>query len=314
MRVRPLGKTGLHVSEMSLGTWGISGDGYGIASEVEAERVVLRAIEIGVTLIDTSDAYGGGRTEALLGRVVGAKADVKIVTRGGVDRTTEPPHRNFTAKYLREAVERSRKRLRRDCLDVYLLHGPSADTLLSGETVDALHSLKSEGKIAHWGVSAGDIDVAHAAIDKGADVLSLAYNLFQALDVHRLGGEIMVSRVGVLAHSVLGYGLLSGLWAKDKTFPEGDHRRERWSPPELERRLEQLDAVRYLVRQDVFTLRGAAVRFVLANHVVSSAILGPRSVEQLEQLVRETGAGPRYLPDEDLAALHRKLGAVGIAS
>ena len=64
--------------------------------------------------------------------------------------------------------------------------------------------------------------------------------------------------------------------------------------------MSQLDALRFLVRGDVHTLRAAAVRFVLANHLVSSAVLGPRSVEQLEQLVRETGAGPRYLPDEDL--------------
>ena len=81
---------------------------------------------------------------------------------------------------------------------------------------------------------------------------------------------------------------------------------------ELEHRIEQLDAIRFLVKGEVHTLRGAAVRFVLANHLVSAAVLGPRTVEQLEQLVRETGGGPRYLPDDDLRQLPRALDRVGI--
>jgi aryl-alcohol dehydrogenase-like predicted oxidoreductase len=163
-------------------------------------------------------------------------------------------------------------------------------------------------------VAAGDVDVARAAIDKGAEVVELAYNLFHSVDLHRLAGEIMVAEVGVLARSPLAYGLLAGLWAKDRVFPAGDHRRDRWTAPELARRLEQLDAVRYLVKGDVRTLRAAALRFVLANHLVGAAVLGPRSVEQLEQLIRETGSGPTYLPDGDLSVLPRALSRVGVAS
>jgi aryl-alcohol dehydrogenase-like predicted oxidoreductase len=93
-----------------------------------------------------------------------------------------------------------------------------------------------------------------------------------------------------------------------------DHRSERWTRLELERRIEQLDAVRYLVRGDVQTMRAAAVRFALANHLVTSAVLGPRSTLQLEQLVREVGSGPTYIPDHDLAALPRALARVGIST
>jgi aryl-alcohol dehydrogenase-like predicted oxidoreductase len=124
----------------------------------------------------------------------------------------------------------------------------------------------------------------------------------------------MVAGTGVLAHSTLAYGLLAGMWTKDREFPDDDHRAQRWTKLELSRRVEQLDAVRYLVKGDVLTLRGAAVRFVLANHLVNGAILGPRSVTQLEQLVRETGSGPTYLPDDQLAALTRALTRVGIAT
>ena len=102
------------------------------------------------------------------------------------------------------------------------------------------------------------------------------------------------------------------MWTKEREFGPGDHRAARWTKPELARRIEQLDALRVLVHGDVLTLRAAATRFVLSNHLVSSAVLGPRTVEQLEQLVRETGAGPRYLPDDDLAALPRALAKVGI--
>ena len=74
----------------------------------------------------------------------------------------------------------------------------------------------------------------------------------------------------------------------------------------------QLDAIRFLVKGDVHSMRAAAVRYVLSNSLVSSAILGPHSIEQLEQLIRETGGGPVYLPDADLAALPRALGKLGI--
>lgn len=311
MRKRPLGKTGLYVSEMALGTWGISGDGYGHVDKNDAEKTVKRALEMGITTFDTSDAYGAGEAEALLGRVL-PKSDVVVVTKGGTDRTTEPPRKRFDSVYLRASIVRSLKRLRRDRLDVYLMHNPSITCLNLGEAASVLDKLKAEGRIAHWGVAAGDAEVAFAAIAQGATVIELAYNFFQSIDLHRIAGEVMVNGVGVLARSVLGYGLFSDTWTKERQFSEGDHRTDRWTKEDLERRLEQLDLLRYLVKGDVKTMRGAAVRFALSNTLVSSAVLGPRTPDQLTQLVRETGSGPIYLPDADLAVLPRKLIRAGI--
>lgn len=311
MRKRPLGKTGLVVSELALGTWALAGESYGAVDPKDAETVVARALDIGFTLFDTSDAYGAGKMEALLGKALRGK-EVTVVTKGGTDRTMAPPRKRFDAEYIRASVGRSCKRLGRERLDVYLLHNPSPDALLSGEATGALEAMKKEGLVGHWGVSAGDPDVARAAIQQGAEVLELAYNLFQAIDLHRLAGEIMVAGTGVLACSTLAYGLLAGMWTGDREFPEADHRAQRWTKLELARRVEQLEAVRYLVRSDVLTMRGAAVRFALANHLVTAAVLGPKSVAQLEQLVRETGSGPTYLSDEALAALPRALSRVGI--
>jgi aryl-alcohol dehydrogenase-like predicted oxidoreductase len=314
VRPRPLGKTGLVVSELALGTWGLSGDGYGPVEPGEAERTVERALDIGFSLIDTADSYGGGAMEELLGRVLAAKKGdaVVVATKVGTDRTTEPPRKRFDAEYVRTRVLASAKRLRRERIELVLLHNPSVETLTVGDAVGVLTDMKKEGLVGHWGAAVGDPEVARAAIDKGAEVVELAYNLLHPIDLHRVAGDLMVSGVGVMSRSPLAYGMLAGLWAKDREFKDPDHRAERWTKLELERRVEQLDALRFLVKGDVQTMRAAAVRFVLSNHLVSSVVLGPRSVTQLEQLVRETGSGPCYLPDADLMALPRALARVGI--
>ncbi len=297
-----------------MGTWGLAGEAYGPVEEADAEKVLRRGISMGMNLVDTSDAYGGGKMEALVGRILRDHPDLVVVTKGGVDRKTDPARKIFSAEYLRASVERSCKRLGVEALPVFLLQHPTPDAIYGAEAIPTVEALKKEGKIRHWGVAAGDEDVARAAIDKGAEVIELAYNLFMPLDLHRISGDVMVSGCGILARSVLAYGLLAGMWAKDREFPEKDHRQERWTKMELEHRVGQLDAVRFLVKGEVLTMRGAAVRFVLANHLVSAAVLGARTVEQLEQLVRETGAGPRYLPDDDLRQLPRALDKVGIHS
>ncbi len=312
VRKRPLGKTGLVVSELAIGTWGLSGDAYGKVDEADAERVLRRAIDMGFSLIDTADAYGAGRMERLVGKVLSDHPDLVVVTKVGIDRTTDPPRKTFAPEYIRAAVERSLKRLGTEAIPVLLMHHPTPDALHVGDGIAELQALKKEGKIRHWGVAAGDEDVARTAIDKDAEVVELAYNLVHAIDLHRLSGDVMVAGCGILARSVLAYGLLTGTWSKDRAFDEGDHRNERWTKMELEHRVGQLDALQFLVKGDVRTLRGAAVRYVLANHLVSSAVLGPRTVEQLEQLVRETGGGPRYIPDDDLRQLPRALDRVGI--
>ena len=314
VRKRPLGKTGLVVSELALGTWGLSGEPYGAVEAEDAEKVMRRAVDMGFTLIDTADIYGGGKMEQMVGKVLKDHPELVVVTKAGVDRTTDPARKIFTSEYLKGAVERSCKRLGVEALPVFLLHHPTPDSLYAGDAFEAVEALKKDGKVQHWGVACGDEDVARAAIDKGAEVIELAYNLTHPIDLHRISGDIMVSGCGVLARSVLGYGLLAGMWDKARSFDEGDHRNDRWTRMELEHRVEQLDAIRFLVKGEVNTLRGAAVRFVLANHVVSSAVLGAKTVTQLEQLVRETGGGPRYLPEDDLRQLPRALDRVGIQS
>jgi aryl-alcohol dehydrogenase-like predicted oxidoreductase len=225
---------------------------------------------------------------------------------------TLPPRKRFDPAFLRGALERSLKRLAREQVDVYLLHNPTENVVLAGDAMQALLDFRREGKIGHWGVSVGDVAVGTAALQMGAEVIELPYSLMNAADLHRLAGEIMVSGAGVLARSTLAYGMLAGRWTKSHEFAPGDHRNDRWTKPEFERRIDQLNAVRFLVKGEVKTLTAAAVRFVLSNSIVSSAVLGPRSVDQLEEIVRGVGMGPVYLRESDLQHLPRMLDAAGI--
>lgn len=310
MRTRPLGNTGIEVSELSLGTWGIAGDGYGPVADVDADRVIDRALELGVDLFETADVYGRGSMERRLG-VRLPQGSARIVTKIGTDRDALPPQKRFELDYLRPAFERSRDRLRRDRLDVVLLHNPGASTMHKTEPFDFLKELKRLGGLSAWGVSAGSAEVARAAIRNGAEVIELSYNVFAFADLHSLASDVSRTGTGVLARSVLAHGLLAGEWSPDRSFPPGDHRAERWRPSELATRISQVDALRPAVTEPAVSLRSLAVRFVLSNLMVSSAVLGPRSVAQLDSLAQEAGSSPPYLRDTQLAELSARLRGVG---
>jgi aryl-alcohol dehydrogenase-like predicted oxidoreductase len=311
VRKRSLGKAGFDVSELALGTWGLSGDAYGPVLEVEADRVIDRALTLGITLFDTADVYGNGEMETRLGKRLPIPT-TQVVTKLGTDLVSVPGRKRFDREYLAAAFERSRERLKRDVVDIVLLHNPTVQAMASSEGPAYLKELKGNGAIAAWGVSAGSAEVARAAMAKGAEVIELAYNAFMAKDLHSLSADIVDANVGVLARSVLAHGLLAGHWSGDREFDPADHRSHRWTRDELRRRVTQLDALRPVVSAQVPTLRSAALRFVLSNQLVGSAVLGPRSGTQLHQLVREAGAAPPYLRDTALAELSERLKDAGV--
>jgi aryl-alcohol dehydrogenase-like predicted oxidoreductase len=312
MRRRPLGKTGLEVTELALGSWSLSGDGYGPVEDFEQDRVIDRAHTLGIRIFETADVYGHGAMETKLGTRLPKDDATLIVTKVGTDRASSPERKRFDPGYLEQAVDASRKRLARDRLDVVLLHNPAAVTLERGQATDLMQRLRERGVVRAWGVSAGSVDVARAAIARGAEVLSMAYNVFLATDLHDLHDEIVRAGVGVLARSVLAHGLLCGYWSMHKQFPRGDHRAERWTPDELRRRVNQVQALRPLVGGTIYTLRCGALRYALANEDVSAVILGPHNAVQLDQLVREAGQGPPYIPEDRLTRLAARLEDFGI--
>jgi aryl-alcohol dehydrogenase-like predicted oxidoreductase len=319
-----LGQTGTSITELSLGTWGLSGEAYGAVESAERDRVIDRALELGITTFETADVYGRGAIEKCLGERLAEKAGTFVVTKIGTFRPPPPEqatpdtpqgtYKRFDAAHLRESVARSRERLRRDKIDVVLLHNPSATTMSRGEAAAVMKELKNAGAVGAWGVSAGDSYVARTALSHGAEVIEVPYNVFFSRELHDLGADLTRAGAGVLARSVLSYGILAGQFAPSHNFADDDHRSARWTRPEFETRLRQLDALRPLVTGDVLTLRAAALRFVLSNEMVSSAVLGPRSVAQLEQLVREAGTEPPYLSSDALAQLANDLTRAGVVT
>jgi aryl-alcohol dehydrogenase-like predicted oxidoreductase len=312
MRHRRLGRTGLEVSELALGTWGLSGDAYGPTSEAEQDRVIDRARAVGITLFDTADCYGSGEMERRLGRRLQKDDRALIITKIGTDRDSSPPRKRFDATFLERAFVKSQERLARTKLDIVLLHNPSAAALNRREASEACEKLVQSGQLSAWGVSVTTEEQARTAIECGAQVLELPYNAFYMEPLHHLSELIREKEVGVLARSVLAHGLLCGHWSYDKTFGDGDHRAERWTTEELRRRLAQLNALRPVVGGPVASLRAAALRYVLSNEQVSSAVLGPKSCIQLDQLVREAGKEPPYLATDKLSALSNRLRDVGV--
>src|SRR5689334_13481543 len=122
MRTRALGKTGLVVSELALGTWGLSGDGYGPVAESDQNEVIDRALALGITLFETADSYANGAMEKRLGERLAAAGAAVIVTKIGTNRAEKPERKQFDTAHVNAAVEKCRERLRREKLDVVLLH------------------------------------------------------------------------------------------------------------------------------------------------------------------------------------------------
>jgi aryl-alcohol dehydrogenase-like predicted oxidoreductase len=310
-RTRSLGHSREMVSELALGTWGLTGEAYGPVYYREVDRVIDRAIELGITLFDTADVYGNGSMETKLGERLDPK-EHRVVTKIGTRLDLTPPRKQFDLPGLEAAFEKSRERLKRDRIDVVLLHNPSLKALDDDEVIGWLRERVKKDEVGHWGVSCGNAAVAEKAIERSAGVVMLAYNLFHQKDLHSIADRVAATETAVLARSVLAHGLLAGHWSKTKVFFDNDHRSRRWTKEELLFRLNQLPAVRNMIGGEVITLRAAALRFVLSNELVSSAVLGPRSVTQLNQLVHEAGSGPPYLPHEIMLELPERLRAVGI--
>jgi aryl-alcohol dehydrogenase-like predicted oxidoreductase len=312
MRKRSLGNTGIELSELSLGTWGLSGDGYGSVEEVDQEEVIDRALKLGITCFETADCYAEGAMERRIGRLIEPYPDAIVVTKIGTDRSGTQPIKRFDTEYLLGAATGSQERLGRR-IDVLLLHNPSTVAFTRHQAADTMQRLVDDGVARCWGVSMGTAEIGRVALERGAQVLELPYNAFHLQDLRGVLVLARVKQAGLIGRSVLAHGLLCGQWPSSKQFPRGDHRRDRWTPDDLRQRLSQLSALRPAVVADVTSLRAAALRFALSEPAFSSIVLGPRNALQLDQLVRDAGKEPPYLDDDARGAILNRLANVGIS-
>ncbi len=316
MQYRDLGRTGIRVSEVGFGGWAIGGPseasgmplGWGRTSDDDSLTAIRRARELGVTLFDTADSYGFGRSESLLGIVLSRKRqDVVIATKVGNARTSTGEFRkDFSKQHIFHAVDGSLKRLRTDYIDIYQVHNPTIDELRRLDIQEAMERLQEIGKIRYWGVSVSTIDEGVEIIRRGwGHVLQVLYNVLNqapAADLFPLAKE---KGYGIVARVPLASGLLTGKFRQDAVFGADDVRQSFLTPRRLQEVTTRVDEVRSIIGGTARTLAEGALRFVLANEMVSSAIPGARNAHQVEINV---AASEGRLPQDVVERLRTRLG------
>ncbi|MDH5491290.1 MAG: aldo/keto reductase [Myxococcales bacterium] len=311
MHKRILGRTGLRLSELGLGTWGLAAESYGPIREGAFRDTVEAAIQAGVTTFDMAPIWGDGLAERQVAEVVGSRRSSMIyVTRCGARWADGELQQSYSPEAITADAQASLERLETDSIDVLLLHAPSREVLRQAAYKPALLGLQTAGKLRTWGACVRDLETGRAAIEAGAAVISLPYNLLESDLLEDLHDDLRKAGVGVLTSSPLLYGMLGGTWTERRTFSPGDHRSARWEPEAFVQRVRTVDQLRFLVRGEVSTMASAALRYVLSSSLVTTAMLGARSPRQITRAAANAGRPP-YLPDEDIVRITQTLSAIG---
>jgi aryl-alcohol dehydrogenase-like predicted oxidoreductase len=296
MHFRPLGRTGLSVSEIGFGAWGIGGDAGGAIAYGPAERDVSidalhAALDHGITFYDTSDFYGYGRSETLIGEAFAdRRSKVVIASKAGMlrDGTLD-----FSARHIRDSASASLERLRTDYLDLYQLHSAPLDAI-SDETIRTLEDLKREGVVRAFGLSARSPHEAKLAIERfGFESVQVNFNLLDRRAIE-CGLFELAERmhVALIVRTPLCFGFLTGRYSAHDAFHENDHRGG-WDRAQLER----WASANALFSALIDSVPGQtpaqfALRYCLSHACVSTVIPGMLNDAQ----VRENAAASAMQP------------------
>ena len=224
MENRTLGRTGRNVSVIGLGTWQLGAD-WGDVSESDAREVLEASAEAGVTFYDTADVYGDGRSERVVGEFVAAHPDAGFTVATKMGRREEQVPENYVEANFRAWLDRSRRNLGTDTIDLVQLHCPPSAVIEDDATYDVLDRLVDEGVIAAYGVSVETADQALTAIARpnGASI-QIILTAFRTKPLEAVLPAAQDAGVGIIARVPLASGLLSGKYRRDTEFAENDHR------------------------------------------------------------------------------------------
>ena len=308
MKYRLFGRTAINTSTISMGTNRLGDPG---EDPAQWPPIVERAIELGINFFDTAHMYNEGRSEEVLGNVMAGRSEpIYFNTKTGMagpddDKSVRP----FSGALILAQVENSLRRLKRDYLDMYLLHSPNVGQLESEDWAETFAKLRQQGKIRWYGISTRDHASGITAIRMGADILQVEYDMLFPTAEDELLPLAIKHHVGVMVRTPLARGLLTGKFAPGQPLPP----EQQWRRPkgdQLQLRLARIEQLRFLERPGQ-TMAEAALRFVLAHSGVHCAVPGARTVVQLEANVR---AGDAELTPEELKriqALHSTWRAEG---
>jgi aryl-alcohol dehydrogenase-like predicted oxidoreductase len=286
MRQVRLGHSELVVSHLAFGTWQLGGD-WGPTDTAEAMDAIRRAVDEGVTIFDTAQAYGFGQSEQLLSAALRGvpREQVVIATKGGLRPADDALVRDASARWIREGVDASLRALGTDHVDLYQLHWPDPATPFD-ETAEALARLIAGGKIRHVGVS--NFDVEQMETFGGtlpAETLQAPYDLFR----RGIEAEVLpyteAHDIGVLVYAPLAHGLLSGSLGPDTRFARDDWRSRSpmFQGETYARNLRVVAELGALATELGCTLPQLAIGWTLANPAVHVAIVGTRDRDHVDE-------------------------------
>lgn len=307
MEYRTLGKTGVTVSKLCLGTMMLGG--IGNPDHDAGIAIIRRALDSGINFVDTADFYSTGESEEIVGKALeGRRDEVILATKVHHAMGDGPNQRGNSRRWIVREVEDSLRRLRTDWIDLYQIHRPDPTTRID-ETLGALDDLVRAGKVRYVGSStfpAHQIVEAQWAAEKGRGTRFVTEQPPYSIMSRDIEADVLPTalahEIGVLTWSPLAGGWLTGRWRKGADAPSSHRaalRPDRFdlSTPENQAKLEAADALGRLADAHDLSLIHLALAFVTEHPAVTSAIMGPRTMEQLES---QLGAGDLRLNTEIL--------------
>lgn len=299
MNLRPLGSSGLLVSEIGLGGWQLANPAWGMGDVAEALRIIHTARDLGCNFFDTAPGYGGGRSETLLGQALRPhRSQVVLCSKFGHPAEGPP---DFSLAALRPSLEASLRRLQTDYLDVLLVHNPPAEYLDGRRSglYDELERLRQAGLLRSYGVSLdtpGDMQTAMQTT--GSTVLEVLFNVFQQAVLDCLD-DARARGIGLIAKVPLDSGWLSGRYQGDSRFTGV---RARWPEALIARRAALVAQFAALLPPGM-SIPEAALRYILAHPAISTVIPGAKTVRQVRENLRAADAR-RALDTATVEAIH----------
>jgi aryl-alcohol dehydrogenase-like predicted oxidoreductase len=292
MKYRTFGKGPFKVSEIGYGAWGIGGALWQGATDDESMRALHKAIDLGLTFIDTALAYGEGHSESLVGRAVKEHKErvyvaTKIPPKNGQwpARKGVPIREAFPHDYIVRKTETSLKNLNIDSIDLQQLHVWDDGWTDEAEWRDAISTLKEQGKIRHFGVSINDHQPGNA-LKLGAtglvDSFQVIYNIFDQSPEEKLFPFCIDKKIGVIVRVPFDEGSLTGAITPDTTFPEGDFRNGYFRGDRKKQVADRVAKLRGLLGKEAQSLAELALRFTLSHPAVTTVIPGMRTVRNVE--------------------------------
>ena len=314
MIYRTLGRTGLEVSAVSLGAWEIGGavdltfeglgtiaHGWGKTDDAQSLELLSFCRDAGVNFIDTAPIYGDGHSEEVVGRgLEGCREEWVVCTKGGHGAADGVAWNDFSKERLLSQIDESLARLRMDYVDVYLLHGPKREDVERGECMEAMETMKQQGKARFVGVSIGPNDLGVELVQSGAvDVLQQSISIVSPTAKDQLLPAAIEGNVGIVARGVFGTGFLTGTVTPETQF-SGDDRRS-WQSDEQK---SALAAIAEALRPFATAGRSPAqlaIQYVLQLEGVSTVIAGTSKLEHMRENAAALDCPP--LSEQDLARI-----------